>query len=218
MIILYNPNTINPFSVQYVNSEQVFRKEILPNHLVGFRHLTGATQIINSQALINEGVSIFDPINNIVTNLGGYRTGYTGFIVHSGLTITKTLVTAPTGYTFITSASTGTTLANNSAVSVAIGNSGYTQFSGSVSTLAWFNSMFTATAFSGYGITVSGQSSLVSSTGATAIIFSISSSTFSSNVANTLFVGDNVKREDYVSASAFSANTAFTTLNTLVTS
>src|SRR3990170_645887 len=126
MIILYNPNTTNPFSVQYVNSEQVFRKEILPNHLVGFRHLTGATQIVNSQALINEGVSIFDPINNIVTNLGSYTTGYT-------------------------------------------------EFSGSVSTLAWFNSVFTATAFSGYGITVSGQSALVSATGDTTIIFSISS-------------------------------------------
>ena len=218
MIILYNPNTTNPFSVQYVNSEQVFRKEILPNHLVGFRHLTGATQIVNSQALINEGVSIFDPINNIVTNLGSYTTGYTGFIVHSGLTITKTLVTTPTGYTFITSASTGTTLANNTASSVAVGNSGYTEFSGSVSTLAWFNSVFTATAFSGYGITVSGQSALVSATGDTTIIFSISSSTFSSNVANTLFVDNNVKRENYLTASAFSNNTAFTTLNGFVLS
>ena len=208
MIILYNPNTTNPFSVQYVNSEQVFRKEILPNHLVGFRHLTGATQIVNSQALINEGVS----------NLGSYTTGYTGFIVHSGLTITKTLVTTPTGYTFITSASTGTTLANNTASSVAVGNSGYTEFSGSVSTLAWFNSVFTATAFSGYGITVSGQSALVSATGDTTIIFSISSSTFSSNVANTLFVDNNVKRENYLTASAFSANTAFTTLNGFVLS
>lgn len=217
MIILYNPNTINPFSVQYVKNEKVFRKEILPNHLVGFKHLTGATQIVNSQALINNNVSIFDPINNIVTNLGSYTTGYTGFIIQSGLTITKTLVTAPTGYTFITSASTGTTLANNTALSVAVGNSGYTEYSGSVSTLVWFNSMFTATAFSGYGITVSGQSALVSATGDTPITFSLSSSTFSSNVTNTLFVGDNVKREDYITASAFSANTAFTTLNGLIT-
>lgn len=217
MIILFNPNTGNPFSVQYVKNTQVFRKEILPNYLVGFKGLTGVTQIQNLKSLTGNNITVMNPITGIVNNTGNFRTGYSGFIIQSGLTITKTLVTTPTGYTFITSASTGTTLANNTAVSVAIGNSGYTQYSGSVSTLAWFNSMFTATAFSGYGITVSGQSSTTSVTGATTTIFSLSSSTYSTNVANTLYVGNNVKREQYTKASAFSANTAFSTLRALVT-
>lgn len=217
MIILFNPNTANPFSVQYVKNSQVFRKEILPNYLVGFKGLTDVSQIKNLQSLTGHNITVMNPITGIVNNTGKLITGYTGFIIQSGLTITQTLATTPTGYTFITSASTGTTLANNSAVSVAVGNSGYTQYSGSVSTLTWFNSMFTATAFSGYGITVSGQSSTTSVTGATTTIFSVSASTYSTNVANTLYVGNNVKRSQYVTASAFSAITAFSTLRTLVT-
>lgn len=216
MIVLYNPNTNNPFSVQYVKDSQVFRKEILPNYLVGFRNLTGATQIINSSSLMNEGISIFDPINNIVTNLGSYTTGYTGFVVQSGLTLTTALLTTPTGYTFITSASTGT-LANNSATATTVGNSIRIGYSGSsVSTTTWLAAINT-TAFSGMGITVAGASSSIFINSGASITLSLTANTFSSNVGSTLFVGDNVKREAYVSASAFSATTAFNSLNTLIT-
>ncbi len=216
MIVLYNPNTNNPFSVQYVNGTQVFRKEILPNYLVGFRNLTGVTQVVNSQALINENISIFDPINNIVTNIGNYLTGYTGFATQSGLTLTTSLLTTPTGYTFITSAAT-TGVALNSATATTVGNSVRVAYSGaSASTTAWLNAINT-TAFSGFGITVVGDSSSIYLKSGTSVSFTLSANTFSTNVANTLFVGDNVKRTDYISASAFSATTAFTSLNTLVT-
>ncbi len=216
MIVLYNPNTQNPFSVQYVNGSQVFRKEILPNYLVGFRNLTVASQIVNLQALTGESISVFDPINNIVTNLGSYTTGYTGFAVQSGLTLTTSLLTTPTGYTFITSAAT-TGVALNSATATTVGNSIRVAYSGSsASTTTWLNAI-KATAFSGFGITVVGDSSSVYINSGASVSFTLSANTFSSNVANTLFVGDNVKREAYVSASAFSATTAFTALNTLVT-
>ena len=216
MIILYNPNKVNPFSVQYVNNTQVFRKEILPNYLVGFRNLTGVTQIVNQQALINEGISILDPINSVITNQGSYVTGYAGFVTQSGLTLTTSLLAIPTGYTFVTSASTDN-IANNSATANTVGNTINIGYSGaSVSTTTWLNAINT-TAFSGFGITVIGNSSSVNINSGATITLSLSSNTFSTNVPNTLFVGDNVKREDYVSASAFSATTAFTALNTLVT-
>ena len=215
MIILYNTNAANPFSVEYVNGAQVFRKEILPGFLVGFRNLTGATQIVNQQALINEGVAIIDPINNIITNIGSYVTGYTGMQVQSGLTLTTSLLAIPTGYTFVTSAAT-TGVALNSATANTLGNSINISYSGaSASTTAWLNAI-NATAFSGFGITVVGNSSSIYVNSGSPVTFVLSANTFSTNVPNTLFVGDNVKREDYVSASAFSATTAFTALQTLI--
>lgn len=217
MIVLYNPNTNNPFSVQYVIGAKVFRKEILPNYLVGFKGLTGSTQIINQQSLTGNNISIFNPISNIVTNLGSYTTGYTGFVTQSGLTFTKSLITTPTGYTFTTSAATDG-VALNSASAATIGNVITIAYSGAaVSTTTWLNAI-QATAFSGMGIAVVGHSASVYINSGATISLTLSANTFSSNVANTLFVGDDMKRESYISASAFSANTAFTALNTRITS
>jgi hypothetical protein len=70
MIALYNPNTNNPFSVQYVYGAQVFRKEIIPGYMMGFRNLTGTSQIVNLQSLTGNNVTVYDI--NANGGLGGF--------------------------------------------------------------------------------------------------------------------------------------------------
>jgi hypothetical protein len=213
MIILSNTSQ-NPFSVQYVNGSQVFKKEILPNSLAAFKNLATASQIVNQQSLTGNNIGIYDYTNVTFVNQGSFLTGYKGRTQQTGMTITTPLLTTPTGYTFVTSAAT-TGVALNSATATTVGNSIRVAYSGAaVTTLTWLNAI-NATTFSGLGFTVLGANaySLISS-GATQT-FTVSSDTISSNVTNAYFIGNDVKREEYGTYDAFDLNAVYATLSGL---
>lgn len=212
MIILTNTSQ-NPFIVQYVYGEKVFRKQIMPNAVSAFKHLTNVSQIKNQQSLTGNSIGIYDYTNSVYINQGSFATGYKGATAQSGLSFYTSLLTVPTGYTFITSANT--VMANNTVSATSVGNSFRIALSGnSISTGAWYGALL-STSFSGMGITIKGMSSSAYvSTGTTTI--SLSSDTVSSNVNYGYFIGDDVKPSDYTLYNAFDLNATYTSLSALI--
>lgn len=82
-------------------------------------------------------------------------TTYEGTIVESGMTLSVSNQTAPNSWYFSTSANTA--MANNTVSASTAGNNVYVSYSGTVSTTQWLNSL-NSTAFSGFGISVAGNS------------------------------------------------------------
>lgn len=212
MIILTNtgPNTL---SVQYVNGAQVFRKEVLPFSIAAYKKLTTPSQIVNQASLTGNGITIFNYTTSTYVNRdSGYLTGYRGTTSQSGLTLTTSLLTTPTGYTFITSAAT-TGVALNSATATTVGNSIRVAYSGAaVSTATWLSAI-NATAFSAMGITVSGNSTTAFISSGASQTISLSANTVSSNINVAYFIGDDVKRENYTVYNSFNLNATYASLS-----
>jgi hypothetical protein len=179
------------------------------NSFLGQSQFLTVTRILGQEGYTNSPAWII---------MASTATHYSGTTTASGMTFTDVNSPVSVTYTFVTSAATAG-VALNSATATTVGNVIDVAYSGaSVTTQTWLNAI-NATAFSGFGITVAGaSSSIVINSGATQTI-SLSANTFSTNVANgqTVFIGDNAKRSDYIYANAFSATTAFTALQTLVT-
>lgn len=221
MIALYNPNTNNPFSVQYVYGAQVFRKEIIPGYMMGFRNLTGTSQIVNLQSLTGNNVTVYD-LNAaaFVNQATGFINGFRGFNTASGMTVTSPVLAAATGFTFITTGATAG-LANNSASAETLAGGVFTiGFSGAVTTFAWAQALRGLPAFAGAGWSINGDSLTALVGGASGgTSFTVSANTASMSPSYTLYAGDNKKREDVLltAAYAISATTALSTLRSLVT-
>lgn len=219
MITLYNPNTNNPFSVQYVVGSQVFRKEIIPGYMIGFRNLTGTSQIVNLQSLTGNSITVYDSISNTFVNQAtGFINGFRGNQTASGMTITGPVVATTTGWTFVTSGATAG-VANNSATAETIGNVYTIGFSGACTTFTWAQALRGLTNFNAlFSINGTSTSALVGgASGATANV--VSANTISTTAPYTLYAGDNKKREDILltAAYALSATSAYSTLRALVT-
>ncbi len=177
MVILINFSN-SPFKVEYRDGSKAFVKAIPSNNFVAMKGLRTSEQIKNSNALIRQGVTIWDyergtflyrnPItpatlpftfvgDNVKTAQSVTSTGYSGTTTTSGMTFTTANAPSSAVYGFITSANTA--MANNTVTATTIGNNTYISFSGgSLSTTNWYNAI-TATAFSGFGVTVSGYDS-----------------------------------------------------------
>ena len=176
MVILINFSK-SPFKVEYRDGSKAFVKVIPSNKFVAMKGLRTSEQIKNSNALIKQGVTIWDyergtflyrnpgtpatatlPFSfvgdNVKTAQSVTATGYSGTTSKSAMTFTTANAPASVVYGFITSANT--VMANNTVTATTIGNNTYISFSGaSLSTTNWYNAI-AATAFSGFGITVSG--------------------------------------------------------------
>ena len=220
MITFTNFN-VNPFSVQYVYNSQSFRKEILPNNIVGFRNLTTISQITNLQALKNENITVYDYLNSAYSNQGAFLTGFRGTVSQSGLTLTTPFMVTSTGYTFTSTAATSGDISLNTAAATGAGNTYFIKYSGaSVSTNIWLAAL-AATSFSATGISVIGGSDTNYISSGSSKTITLTGNTASSNVnptGNFLFIGDAVKREQYVAAApSFNITTGYTSLQTLVT-
>lgn len=85
-------------------------------------------------------------------------TTYSGSVTESGMTLSVSNQPAITTWTVTTSANTS--MANGTVSAATIGNNAYVSLSGSISTTAWLGALNT-TSFSGYGITVVGNSTTV---------------------------------------------------------
>jgi len=220
MIALYNPNTNNPFSVQYVYGAQVFRKEIIPGYMMGFRNLTGTSQIVNLQSLTGNNITIYDAnAAAFVNQATGFINGYRGFNTASGMTVTSPVLAATTGYTFVTTGATAG-VANNSATAETIGNVFTIGFSGTCTTYSWAQALRGLPAFAGAGWSINGDSTSAAVGGASGgTSFTVSANTVSMTPSYTIYAGDNKKREDVLltAAYAISATTALSTLRGLVT-
>lgn len=226
MITFTNFNA-NPFSVQYVHGSQSFRKEILPNNIVGFRNLTTISQITNLQALKNENITVYDYINNAYSNQGAFLTGFRGTVSQSGLTLTTPFMVTSTGWTITTTAATANDIALNTAVANGAGNTYFVKYSGaSVSTNVWLAAL-AATSFSSSSISVIGGSDTNYVSSGSSKTITLTGDTASSNVSTAnspyttgsfLYVGDAEKREQYVVAAPyFNITTGYTSLQALVT-
>lgn len=122
--------------------------------------LLGSTGFVNSPAWLL--------IADNTTTFGGSATT-------SGMTLTAGNISASTVFQFITSASTS--LSATGAVATTVGNSIRVGYSGStVSTTDWLNAI-NATAFSGFGITVAGNSSTTYINSGAPITFYVSATT-----------------------------------------
>lgn len=174
MVILINFSN-SPFKVEYRDGSKAFVKVIPSNNFVAMKGLRTSEQIKNSNALIRQGVTIWDyergtflyrnpgtPVSLPFTFVGDNvkiaqsvtSTGYSGTTTASGMTFTTANAPSSAIYGFITSANTA--MANNAITATTIGNNTYISYSGgSISTTNWYNAI-AATAFSGFGITVSG--------------------------------------------------------------
>lgn len=95
-------------------------------------------------------------------------TTYSGSATQSGMTFTVSNQPAVTTWTITTSANTG--MANNTVSAATVGNNAYVSLSGNISTTAWLGAL-NVTPFSGYGISVVGNSTsiFVNSAGTTVI-------------------------------------------------
>lgn len=217
MIALYNPNTNNPFSVQYVYGAQVFRKEIIPGYMMGFRNLTGTSQIVNLQSLTGNNITVYDAnAAAFVNQASGFINGYRGFNTASGMTITTPVLAATAGYTFITSAATGG-VANNSVAAAAVGANIFTlSYSGNATTYTWAQALRGLSEFQGAGWSINGD---VTTANVGAATVTVSANTASMTPSYVLYAGDNKKREEILATAAYalSATSALSTLRGLVT-
>lgn len=202
----------SPSVIQYTLGNKVFRKEIPGNTCAAFAGLTAYGQVINEQSLINQGITIYDQIGGTYINRGGgFQTGFRGMSGATGMTFSTPLVTTATGWTFV---STLTSMANNTVSASTTGNAVAIAFSGTaVSTQAWRNAVM-ASAFSGHGFTIVGESPNTFITPSTTT-FAISASTASCTVTDYILVRDNAKDSDNYRFSSlnFATATAFLKLS-----
>ena len=84
-----------------------------------------------------------------------YSTTYGGTVTSSGVTLSISNQTSPVAFTFTTTADTA--MASGTVSAATAGNNVTVSYSGAVTTTAWLNAM-NATSFSGFGITVAGNS------------------------------------------------------------
>jgi hypothetical protein len=118
------------------------------NAFLGQSNELTVTRILGSTGFVNS------PAWLIVADMS---TTYGGSVTASGMTISIANQTVSTGWTVITSADTNTFIPNNSVSAYTSGNDVLVSYSGTVSTTDWLGAI-EATSFSGFGITVAGNS------------------------------------------------------------
>jgi hypothetical protein len=138
-----------------------------------FNFTTSANQFMQ-----NGEVSATTIGNNISIDFADF---YSGETIQSGITFTISNQAISTGWTFTTSANTN--MADGTITASTIGNDTFISFSGSsISTTDWYNSL-SITSFSGFGITVTGDSSSIFINSAGTEIFILSADTASNPIS-----------------------------------
>jgi hypothetical protein len=141
------------------------------NSFLGQSNELSVTRILGNGGFVNSPAWLL---------VADYSTTYGGTVTASGMTFTVANQTTSTGWTFTTSADTS--MANNTAVAYTVGNDVYVNLSGTVSTTNWLGAI-NATAFSGFGITVAGNSSTSYSLSAGSQVVTLSAGTIESKGA-----------------------------------
>src|ERR1035437_5563228 len=98
MITLMNPKGC-PVKIKYNNgATKVFNAEVIPGYIMAFRGLQTSSQIVNLQALINEGITIYNYNAGTYINKGSFATLYYGTTGATGMTFTVDTGAVSTGY------------------------------------------------------------------------------------------------------------------------
>lgn len=213
MITLINPKA-TPFIVQYTYGNKVYRKEVLGGTIMAFKNLTTYDQIKNEGGLISAGIGIYDANASSFINQGGVVLGFRTESTQTGMTIMTPLRSVATGYTIVTSANT--VMALNTITANTNGNIISVVYSGtSISTKRWLDTI-NATAFSGMGFSVFGESpsTFLAGAGTTSWVFTANEP--SSNVVQWAFATDSSKESDYPKFKMMNFPTGTTILRTML--
>ena len=160
-------STSDEYQLRFGGTSPKLPLSYVANAFLGQSNELNVTRILGSTGFDNSNAWL------IVADMS---TTYSGSTTQTGVTLSITNQSVSTGWTF--SSSTNSVMGNNTVSATTIGNNVYVRFSGaSVSTTAWVDAI-NATSFSGFGITVAGNSS-------TTYLFSTGTQTFTLS-ANTI--------------------------------
>lgn len=141
------------------------------NSFLGQSNELTVTRILGNSGFINSPAWLL---------VADYSTTYAGTVVASGMTFSVSNQAVSTGWNFTTSANTA--MSNNTVSAFTAGNDVFINLSGTVTTTDWLGAV-TATAFSGFGITVAGASSTSYTLSAGSQVVTLSADTIESKGA-----------------------------------